>query len=97
MQVKLWLSIDTKDRSKGAQAQKVVESGFTLTPGMMVEDFAWKDARAVKGVYFSTDTPDVLSVFMGRDDAESARDFGQVVEMYRGHGWTVKVYGESEG
>jgi hypothetical protein len=61
---------------------------------MMVEDFAWKYARTAKGVSFSTDTPDTLSVFMGREDAESEAHFRQVVEMDQDHGWTVKVYGE---
>lgn len=93
MLVKLWLVIDTKDRTNSAQAEKTVRTGFTLTPGMMVEDLAWKDARAAKSVFFSTDAPDTLSVFMGYDDPSSVQ-FRQVVEMYRAHGWTVKVYGQ---
>ncbi len=94
MKVELWLSI--KGGTNGARAEKVVESGFTITPGMMIEDLAWKDARTVQGVYFNTDTPDTLSVYMGHDDAVSDADFRQEVEIYRVHGWTVKVYGEPD-
>ena len=94
MQVKLWLSI--RGGTEGAQAEKVAKSGFTITPGMMIEDLAWKDARTVKGVCFSTDTPDTLSVHMGHEDAGSEAAFQQEVEMYRLHGWTVKVYGEPD-
>lgn len=94
MQAKLWVSIDTTSRTSSAQATKVIETGFTPSMGMMVEDLAWTDARAVQSVYLSTDTPNVITIFMGRDDAESDSDFQQLVEMYRHHGWTVKVAGK---
>lgn len=94
MQVKLWLSIETQDRTGGAQAQKVVKSGHTVAPGMFVQDFAWKEPRLATNICLSTDTADVLSVCMGREETVSGAHFRQVIDMYRSHGWTVEVYGE---
>lgn len=93
MRVKLWLYLETQDRSFGGQVEKIVETSFTLTPDMLVEDFAWKNARPINAVYFSTDTPDELSVFMGREATESEAHFHQTVDMYKGHGWKSKVSG----
>jgi hypothetical protein len=77
-------------------AEKTVETVCILAPGVMIEDYAWKDAREPKAVCFSTDTPDLLSVCMGIDWAEAERDFRVLVESYREHGWKVKVYGEDK-
>jgi hypothetical protein len=94
MDARIWMNLETKDRSIGGQAHKVIATTVALVPGMQIEDSAWNEPRPIKAVSFSTETPNTLTVSMGWDDSASKAEFRQTVEMYRGHGWTVKVAGE---
>jgi hypothetical protein len=66
-----------------------METSFTPCAGMSVEDYAWKSAIQIEAVSFSTETPEELSAFMGHENHDTAAAFEQMIEVYRGHGWTV--------
>jgi len=73
-------------------ARKEVDLPFAPYKGMMVWCVAWKDSREVKGValQFDLDYRELfLIISIESESSRNAEEQDQLVEQYKGHGWTV--------
>jgi len=73
-------------------AHKEVDLPFAPYKGMMIWCVAWKDGREVKGVSLQFDLDygePSLTIVLEPERSVSAEDQDQLVEQYKGHGWTV--------
>ena len=91
MKVKMTVAI-TKPGGGVELVCKEVDLPFAPNIGMEIECTAWTSQRKVENVTLSFDQDyegAYLSLHMGENKTNNEEEQKQLVEMYKGHGWTL--------
>ena len=83
----------TKGQGGIRSAKLEVELPFSPHVGMPVWHVAWKDSREVKGVslQFDEDNKPSIIISLEPERTNNEEEQNQLLEQYKGHGWSVLV------